>query len=218
MMAAGVVHAWLRGLKMVMSFALVVCGIYAAAGAAGPLVLEDFLSKDADGFPKDWKAQHGEGKARQAYTVQTDGAQAFLAARKADQRIYKRKIDWDPKATPILTWRWRLKSAPAGADPIAAVFVSLDTDLMVIPVANKYVWSPTKPKGTVTEGGMFGSSEIVLRSGPQPLGEWVEERVNVYEDFKRIHKHEPADKAWGVSLLGGPGVEVDFGPLTASPS
>jgi hypothetical protein len=40
--------------------------------------------------------------------------------------------------------------------------------------------------------------------------------VNVYEDFKRIHQHEPADKAWGISLQGGPGVEVDFGSLTVS--
>lgn len=186
------------------------------AQPAGQAVLEDFTAKEPDGFPKEWKAQHGEGKARQSYVVQAEGAQSFLAVRKADQRIYKRKISWDPKAQPVLTWRWRLKVAPAGAEPIAAVFVSLDTDLMVIPVSNKYVWSSTKAKGTVTEGGMFGASEIVLRSGPQPIGEWIEERVDVYEDFKRIHQHEPADKAWGISLQGGPGVEVDFGPLTVS--
>lgn len=183
---------------------------------AGRVVLEDFTKKDAEGFPKDWKAQHSEVKAKQAYAVQTENGQSFLAARKADQRVYKRAIDWNPKAMPILTWRWRLKSAPAGSEPIAAVFVSLDTDLMVIPVSNKYVWSATKAKGTVTEGGMFGASEIVIRSGAQPVGEWVEERVNAYEDFKRIHQHEPADKAWGVSLFGGPGVEVDFGSLAVS--
>jgi hypothetical protein len=208
----------LRGVAVVLAAGLVLSGLYAMADAAGQVVLEDFLFKEADGFPKGWKAQRGEGKARQTYTVQTEGTRAFLAVRNADQRIYKRQIDWDPKAMPVLTWRWRLKAAPAGTDPIAAVFVSLDTDLMVIPVSNKYVWSATKAKGTTTEGGIFGASEIILRSGPVPLGEWVEERVNVYEDFKRIHQHEPADKAWGVSLLGGPGVEVDFGPLTASPS
>jgi hypothetical protein len=66
------------------------------------------------------------------------------------------------------------------------------------------------------EGGFFDASEIVQRTGPQPVGEWVEERVNAYEDFKRIHKHEPADQAWGISLLGGPGVEIDFGPIAVS--
>lgn len=195
---------------------LLVSGAGAQAQSEGPAVLEDFSAKEPDGFPKEWKAQHGEGKARQSYTVQVDGTRPFLAVRKADQRIYKRKIAWDPKAMPVLTWRWRLKAVPAGAEPIAAVFVSLDTDLMVIPVSNKYVWSATKAKGTTTEGGMFGASEIVLRSGPQPIGEWIEERVNVYEDFTRIHQHEPADKAWGISLQGGPGVEVDFGALAVS--
>jgi hypothetical protein len=185
------------------------------AGSAGSMMLEDFKSQDGDRFPEHWKAQRNESKARQQYTIQTESNTVFLAARKADQRVYKR-IAWDPKAMPILTWRWRLKAAPAGAEPLAAVFVSLDTDLMVIPVATKYAWSATKARGTTTEGGAFDASEIVLRSGPQPLGEWVEERVNAYEDFKRIHKHEPADRAWGISLLGGPGVEVDFGPLSVS--
>ena len=60
---------------------------------------------------------------------------------------------------------------------------------------------------------MFSSTEIVIRSGTESLGEWVEERVNVYEDFLKIHDHEPAPHAWGISLLGGPGVEVDFGSI-----
>ncbi|MBI4402287.1 MAG: DUF3047 domain-containing protein [Nitrospirae bacterium] len=185
------------------------------AQPAGGVVLEDFQAKDAEGFPTGWKAQRNETKARQAYRIQSEQGIAFLAARQADQRVYKR-IAWDPKASPIVTWRWRLKTAPAGTDVVAAVFVSLDTDLMVIPVATKYVWSAAKAKGATTEGGLFDASEIVLRSGLQSLGEWVEERVNAYDDFKRIHKHEPADKAWGISLLGGPGVEVDFGPITVS--
>jgi hypothetical protein len=187
-----------------------------SAQEAGQTVLEDFHDKDEHGFPAGWRAQRSEMKAKEAYSVKSDGETAFfLAAKAADQRVYK-KIAWDPKATPIVTWRWRLKSAPAGADPIAAVFVSLDTDLMFIPVTTKYVWSATKVVGTMIEGGTFGASEIVLRSGAQPIGEWVDERVNAYEDFKRIHKHEPAEKAWGVSLLGGPGVEVDFGAIAVS--
>ena len=189
--------------------------LFVAAQPVGSIVLENFHNKDENGFPAGWRAQRSETKARETYSVKSDGETGFLAAKAADQRVYK-KIAWDPKAAPIVTWRWRLKSAPAGSEPIAAVFVSLDTDLMFIPVTTKYVWSTTKPGGTTTEGGIFGASEIVLRSGAQPIGEWIEERVNAYEDFKRIHQHEPAEKAWGVSLLGGPGVEVDFGPIVVS--
>ncbi len=180
--------------------------------SAGLLVLDDYSSKDAGGFPTAWKAQRQESKARTQYVVQSEKGMTFLAAKNADQRVYKR-IPWDPKAMPIVTWRWRVRQAPEGADPVAAVFVSLDTDLMIIPVATKYVWSQTKEVGTITEGGMFDASEIVLQQGPKGFGQWVEQRVNAYEDFKRIHRHEPAAQAWGISLLGGPGVEVDFGPI-----
>ncbi|NJN70745.1 MAG: DUF3047 domain-containing protein [Nitrospira sp.] len=77
----------------------------------------------------------------------------------------KKKIDWDPKAYPILTWRWRLNKASSGTEPLAAVYASLDTDLLFIPVFTKYVWSSSKPEGTFTEGGMFSGSEIVVQSG-----------------------------------------------------
>lgn len=178
-------------------------------------VLEDFQAKDDRGFPVEWEAQRSKTRAQDSYRIASEGEGSFLAARQADQRVYKR-IAWDPKQYPVITWRWRLNSAPpAGSDPIASVFVSLDTDLFVIPVATKYSWSGSRAKGATKDGGFFGASEIVIRSGPQPIGTWVEERVNAYEDFKRLHDHEPAPEAWGISLLAGPGVEIDFGAITA---
>ena len=182
------------------------------------LILEDFQAKEADGFPSNWdhENQRSQSKGRDAYKVQAENGVNFLAAKDAGQRIKKKKIDWDPKAFPVLTWRWRLQKATADNEPIAAIYASLDTDLMFIPVFTKYVWSATKPDGTFTEGGMFSGSEIVVQSGTKEVGQWFEERVNVYEDFKRIHRHEPAPKAWGISIIAGPGVEIDFGSLVAS--
>ena len=181
------------------------------------LVLEDFQTKESDGFPASWdhESQRSHSKGREAYKVQSENGFNFLSAKDAGQRIKKKKIDWDPKAYPVLTWRWRLNKASEGTEPLAAVYASLDTDLMFIPVFTKYIWSATKPEGTVTEGGMFSGSEIVVQSGTQ-VGQWVEEKVNVYEDFKRIHQHEPAAKAWGISIIAGPGVEIDFGPMVAT--
>lgn len=181
------------------------------------LMLEDFQAKDADGFPTSWdhESQRSHSKGRDAYKVQSENGTHFLSAKDAGQRIKKKKIDWDPKAYPVLTWRWRLNKAAEGTEPLAAVYASLDTDLLFIPVFTKYIWSAAKPEGTLTEGGMFSGSEIVVQSGTTSLGQWVEEKVNVYEDFKRIHQHEPAAKAWGISIIAGPGVEIDFGPMVA---
>ena len=192
----------------------------ARAAEAGVMVLEDFQSADQDGFPIDWQHenQRSQAKGRDAYKIQSEDGKKFLAVKDAGQRVKKRKIDWDPKAYPVLTWRWRLHKAPSGSEPIAALYASLDTDLMFIPVFTKYIWSAGKPEGTFVEGGMFSGSELVVQSGVLPVGEWVEERINVYEDFKRIHKHEPAEKAWGISLFAGPGVEIDFGAVTVGPA
>jgi hypothetical protein len=201
------------------TIAAMVCGGVTARvmAADGHMVLEDFHAKQTDGFPVNWQNENGrnEARAREAYKVQAEQDRGFLAVRNADQRIKKKKIEWDPKRNPVLTWRWRLHKAPTGTDPIAVIYVALDTDLVFIPVFTKYIWSGTKPEGTVTEGGMFSGSEIVVQSGVTAT-EWIEERVNVYEDFKRIHKHEPAEKAWGISLFASPGVDVDFGPIAVS--
>jgi DUF3047 family protein len=210
---------------------LVLCGFVAMSWALGSmammegaaraqgqtLVLEDFQAKEADGFPLNWdhENQRSQSKGREAYKVQTEGGTSFLSAKDAGQRIKKKKIDWDPKAYPVLTWRWRLNKAATGTEPVAAIYASLDTDLLFIPVFTKYIWSATKPEGTLTEGGMFSGSEIVVQSGTKDVGQWFEEKVNVYEDFKRIHQHEPAAKAWGISIIAGPGVEIDFGPMVA---
>jgi Protein of unknown function (DUF3047) len=184
------------------------------------LVLEDFKAKEADGFPSVWghENQRSQAKGREAYKVQSENGANFLSAKDAGQRIKKTKIDWDPKAYPVLTWRWRLVKAPTGTEPLAAIYASLDTDLLFIPVFTKYVWSATKPEGTLTEGGMFSGSELVVQSGTAVLGQWFEERVNVYEDFKKIHRHEPAPKAWGISIVASSGVEIDFGPMIALPA
>jgi len=205
----------------IFSFLIGVCMWPAPMVAQGEaLVLEDFQTKEADGFPSLWdhENQRSQSKGREAYKVRSENGTSFLSARDAGQRIKKKKIDWDPKAYPILTWRWRINKATTGSEPLAAVYASLDTDLLFIPVFTKYVWSESKPDGTLTEGGMFSGSEIVVQSGTKEIGQWFEERVNVYEDFKRIHKHEPAEKAWGISIIAAPGVEVDFGPLIAVPA
>lgn len=207
------------GAVLALSMLGTVSSILDRAWAEGQtLVLEDFTSKEADGFPSNWdhESQRNQSKGRDAYKVHAENAINYLAAKDAGQRIKKKKIDWDPKAFPVLTWRWRLNKAAAGTEPLAAIYASLDTDLMFIPVFTKYIWSATKPEGTLTEGGMFSGSEIVVQSGTKDVGQWFEEKVNVYEDFVRIHGHEPAKKAWGISIIAGSGVEIDFGPIVAS--
>jgi hypothetical protein len=177
-------------------------------------VLEDFSKGEPDGFPQGWQTSRSEAATRKAYVIQREGEQSFLRTKGVDDQMrIKRRVVWDPKAYPVITWRWRLRSAPQGQDLIATVFITLDTDLLFIPVFTKYAWHSSGTVGALTEGGMFSGAEIVVRTGVQPVGQWVEERINAYADFLKIHKHEPSPQAWGISLVTGPGVELDFGSI-----
>jgi len=177
-------------------------------------VLEDFSQGAADGFPQGWEASRSEAATRKAYVIHREGAQSLLRTTGINDqmRIFKR-VAWNPGEYPIVTWKWRLRSAPSGDGPLGAVFVSLDTDIVVIPVATKYLWAASGHVGAIKEGGIFGAAEVTVRAGSHPIGQWVEERVNAYADFLSIHKHEPAPQAWGISLVTGPGVELDFGSI-----
>lgn len=203
-------------ISSVVLFGFEIAGVASEQAQKNSLTLEDFSTTDQQGFPVGWDAQRSITKAKSSYSVQQEEGGAFLSAKNSTQRVFK-KIAWDPKAFPIVTWRWRLHAEPPkDAEPLAAIYLSLDTDLLVIPVATKYVWSLDRAKGTTTEGGIFGASEIVVRTGLAPVGEWVTEQVNAYEDFTRLHQHKPAAQAWGVSLSAGPGVDIDFGPIIVS--
>ena len=188
-------------------------GSEAQRSSGDSILIEDFRNPDERGFPQGWGAQRSVVTAHETYMIREEDGVSFLRSKKASQRVYTKQMTWDPKTHPVLVWRWRLQAVAEGEEFIAAIYPSLDTDLMFIPVNTKYVWSATLPVGSIKEGGMFSSTEIVVRSGPEPIGEWVEERVNVYEDFLKIHNHEPAPLAWGISLLGGSAVEIDFGSL-----
>lgn len=192
----------------------VAAGPSASSSTPVELVVEDFSQGDADGFPQGWQASRSEAATRKAYVIHRDGAQSFLRTTGINDqmRIFKR-VAWNPKDYPIVTWRWRLRSAPSGDGPLAAVFVSLDTDILVIPVSTKYLWAAQGNVGAIKEGGFLGAAEVMVRAGSHLIGQWVEERVHAYEDFLKIHKHEPAPQAWGISLVTGPGVELDFGRI-----
>src|SRR2546427_13112926 len=100
--------------------------------------LEDFSRAEPDGFPVGWQASRNEAATRKAYAVHREGDQTFLRTKGIDDQMrIKKRVSWDSQGYPIVTWRWRLRSAPQGNGLIAAVFISLDTYLLFIPVFNK---------------------------------------------------------------------------------
>jgi hypothetical protein len=65
----------------------------------------------------------------------------------------------------------------------------------------KYIWSEKVPKGTHIPQTKGNTQGLVLRTGGDVGGAWVEERVNVLEDYKRYFKAGDAPKPEGIGVL-----------------
>jgi hypothetical protein len=57
-----------------------------------------------------------------------------------------------------------------------------------------YVWDTSAPVGaevTPDPFEIFQRALVVVRSGPEGLGQWHRERRDVYADYRRIFEEEP---------------------------
>ena len=184
---------------------------------AGQEVTHDhqaFLQETFDGyavgsFPTRWDVRGDDDEARTVYTiVEGEAGNRFLRARTEQQDIQiGLSKEFEPKQFPVLQWRWRVSQIPMGGnerakrtnDSAASVYVVFDSTL--IPRAIKYVWSATLPVGTKFDSPIYWRAKVVvLQSGPQSDGEWRQETINFYQDYKTLFGFEPGE-VQGIAVL-----------------
>lgn len=177
------------------------------------ITIDDFDDSAPGGFPLTWKAWRGDDdQARSLYTIREEKDNRYLHA--ADDGssiiILKQVSEWDANKYPVLTWRWRATVLPEDGDErirtkndsSVAVYVVLDQNFIGVPKTLKYVWSTTVPVGThYRREGIGRPHVIVLESGKEKLGQWVEESVDVHADYVRIFGKKPPRKAVGIGIL-----------------
>lgn len=181
-------------------------GQVATAGRVLPL--ETFDEYQPASFPGQWKIRGDETDARVVYQIAEEGGNHFLHARaeKQDVQIGLSHV-FQPKEFPLLRWRWRVDQLPSGGneraaktnDSAAAVYVIFDNRIM--PRAIKYVWSATLPVGMHVDSPVYWRAKVVvLQSGSSGLGEWRQETVNFYQDYKDLFGAEPGE-VQGIAVL-----------------
>ena len=170
------------------------------------VAVDDFAKASVGEFPVGWKVRKDDGK--NVYKVADEKGQKFLRADAKDLGIQAGKqFDWDLKEFPILVWAWRPQEFPRGADErtgkndsaLAVYAVFPHTPVSVKSV--KYIWSEKVPKGTHIPQTKGNTQGVVLRTGGDAGGAWVEERVNVLEDYKRYFKTDDPPKPEGIGVL-----------------
>ena len=157
---------------------------------------------------------------------------ALAVVAKSSSGIMIFKVEgMDLKKTPYMRWRWRIvrrMNLPEGAaepdDQACAVYLSDGTMLNQKCVG--YRWEHFVPVGTrrMINYACSKVDVLCLRNRETPVGEWVEEECNVFEDFKRAFGKEPSKDA--VLAIGANSqysksdtrVEIDYIEFRSSPA
>jgi Protein of unknown function (DUF3047) len=173
------------------------------------VTIDDFSKAKVGEFPADWKPRKDEGKG--AYKVAEASGLRFLHATVRGLGIQAaRQHEWDLGTYPVLTWSWRPIEFPKGGDEregktndsALSVYMLVPYSRVRGPKAVKYVWSERVPVGTRLDSNMGLTQVRVLRSGPPAKkGEWVEERVNVRDDYKKYFEEKDTPKPAGIAVL-----------------
>jgi hypothetical protein len=166
--------------------------------------VEDFSKSTVGEFPDGWRARKDSGKS--VYRVAESGGRRFLHADAKDLGVQAGKeFAWDLQEYPVLAWSWRPIEFPEGADERTKKNDSALAVYAVFPHSQfaaksvKYIWSEKVPKGTHIPQSSGNTQGVVLRTGPNK--EWVEERVNVLNDYKRYFKTDEVAKPQGIAVL-----------------
>ena len=171
--------------------------------------IEDFSEAKPGELPADWKVRKDSGK--DVYRVVEESGLRFLRATAKGLGVQAAKeYEWDLGAYPILVWSWRPIEFPKGGDErasktndsVLAVYMLVPYSKVRGPKAVKYIWSEKVPVGTRLNSNTGLTQVRVLRSGlPAKKGEWVEERVNVRDDYKKYFEVSETPTPAGIAVL-----------------
>jgi hypothetical protein len=168
------------------------------------------MDKVKEGIPHGWKLEIKEGEPE--LQVMKEGEGVFVRF-KSDKSSFglRKEFDLDIKEFPFLNWKWKVTQLPEKGDfrdketddQAAQVYVlfprfpaRLNSDFLC------YYWE-SNPKNKGLEGPSVAWSKakvIVLQAGKEKLNQWVTEKRNVYEDYKRLFGKEPP-KAGGIAFF-----------------
>jgi len=174
-----------------------------SAGAHVPV--EDWRGAPvgSTGVPAGWqKYETPGGHPAYDFTVIEDaGRRALHMKSTAEHSTIAKDVQADLAVTPILAWQWRVLSLPQGADLRNRATSDATGHIFAIwprfPALVRsrligYVWDPMLPIGTVIPSRKTGAvTFIVARRGETGLGQWLDERRNVADDYRNVFGEAP---------------------------
>ncbi len=202
--------------------------------AGQELVVGAFSTATLNGtLPRGWEILSFKKVERQTqYSLVLDeGSRVVKAVSDSSAAGLLRKISIDPRAFPIVSWKWKVENIlragdvtkKAGDDYPARIYITFAYDSSQVGflerakyeaarliygeyppgAAINYIWESKAPVGTLVPNPYTDRVQmVVVESGSRRLNSWVSEERNIYEDYKRAFGHEP-------SLISGVAIMTD---------
>jgi hypothetical protein len=154
------------------------------------------------------------------YEVVKDGGVIIVkAVSEASASGLIKPVVIDPKEYPIVRWRWKIDNVLKGSDvtlkegddfPVR-LYITFEYDPGKVSFSKKlkfkagqalfgdipiaalnYIWDTKAPVGTIVENAYTDFAKMVIvESGGQNVGMWIDEERNIYEDYKKAFGEEP---------------------------
>ncbi|HET9854354.1 MAG TPA: DUF3047 domain-containing protein [Methylomirabilota bacterium] len=172
----------------------------APAWGSAPVPVEDWTapSSPSTGVPPGWQKYETPG-GRPAYEftiVDHAGRRALHMKSASEHSTIAKEVRADLTAAPVLAWQWRVISLPRGADLQTRATSDATGHIFAawprFPAFARsrligYIWDPALPVGTVIPSRKTATvTFIVVRRGEAGLGQWLDERRNVAEDYRNV--------------------------------
>lgn len=159
---------------------------------------------------KDWEEKLFHGRV--AYWIDFDSTGGFVHAKsKGTSSAIFHRLKFDAAEYPMLTWNWRVGKFPNKAgredresldDFPARLYVVFLSRFFTHFECIEYVWDEKLPEGAALESPYTNQiRQLVIQSGAQAASEWVTEKRNILDDYRRLWGKNPKKKVAAIAIM-----------------
>jgi len=123
-------------------------------------------------------------------------------------------LNFSPEECPLVSWRWKIGNIveraditrKEGDDAAAKLYLIFGGPSFWNPLDKRilvYVWDNVAPVGAVLNNVWLPEKErmLIVESGKANVGQWVEERIHLFADFRRAFPGEEPGEVEGLAFL-----------------
>lgn len=178
---------------------LQVCWILLAAGtvaaAERTMVVERFDTTLAD-----WEVEEFSGRTEYRLVADEQGDQVLQAVSHAAASGLVKRVSFDPRELPWLTWRWKISATLPdgdartrdGDDYAARVYVIFPHWIKPLTRSINYIWANRLPTGSAVPNSYYARAMMLaVQSGDERAGRWIHERRNLVADYRQLFGEDP---------------------------